>query len=65
MNACDWKKYPEPVFSANKEDGVYAPGHNANFYSPDSKETWNVYHAVSRVGFELKDDELGASRNSC
>jgi GH43 family beta-xylosidase len=28
MNACDWKKYPEPVFSA--KNGVYAPGHNAN-----------------------------------
>jgi GH43 family beta-xylosidase len=48
MNACDWKKYPEPVFSA--KNGVYAPGHNANFYSPDGKETWNVYHAVSRFG---------------
>lgn len=46
MNACDWKKYPEPVFSA--KNGVYAPGHNANFYSPDGKETWNVYHAVGR-----------------
>jgi GH43 family beta-xylosidase len=45
MSPCSWKKYPEPVFSA--KNGVYAPGHNANFYSPDGKETWNVYHAVS------------------
>jgi len=48
MSPCSWKKYSEPVFSA--KNGVYAPGHNANFYSPDGKETWNVYHAVS-IGF--------------
>lgn len=47
MSACSWKKHPEPVFSA--KGGVYAPGHNANFMSPDGKENWNVYHA-NKVG---------------
>nr|ODN93698.1 hypothetical protein L204_04882 [Cryptococcus depauperatus CBS 7855] len=41
-----WSKRTEgPVFSsANSE---YGPGHNALFLSPDGKELWNVYHAVT------------------
>ncbi|MZI95233.1 family 43 glycosylhydrolase [Vibrio sp. CAIM 722] len=39
----DWTKSDDPVFeSAN---GVYAPGHNGFFTSPDGTEDWIVYHA--------------------
>ncbi len=42
-----WKKSPEPVFSVSEENGVYGPGHNGFFKSPDGKEDWIVYHAKS------------------
>lgn len=37
-----WKKSPEPVFS--KANGVYGPGHNGFFKSPDGTEDWLIYH---------------------
>lgn len=45
MNPLSWKKHPKPVFSTNKENSVYAPGHNSFFKSPDGKEDWILYHA--------------------
>jgi GH43 family beta-xylosidase len=44
-----WSKFPEPVFQA--ANGVYGPGHNGFFKSPDGTEDWIVYHANdSRLG---------------
>ncbi|MBA2250955.1 MAG: glycoside hydrolase family 43 protein [Chitinophagaceae bacterium] len=40
-----WKKFPDPVFKQAPENGVYAPGHNSFFKSPDEKEDWILYHA--------------------
>lgn len=37
-----WKKSSEPVFS--KANGVYGPGHNGFFKSPDGTEDWLIYH---------------------
>jgi GH43 family beta-xylosidase len=45
LNAKNWSKYPKPVFKQAPENGVYAPGHNAFFKSPDGKEDWIIYHA--------------------
>ena len=45
-----WKKNPHPVFKQNPESGVYAPGHNSFFKSPDGKENWILYHANSAPG---------------
>lgn len=45
-----WKKHPEPVFSQSPENGVYAPGHNSFFISPDGSENWILYHANSEPG---------------
>ena len=47
LDSSKWKKSPEPVFRASKENGVYAPGHNSFFKSPDGKEDWILYHANS------------------
>lgn len=41
----NWKKHPKPVFAQSPEVGVYAPGHNSFFKSPDGKEDWILYHA--------------------
>jgi GH43 family beta-xylosidase len=45
-----WKKSPQPVFDQSPENGVYAPGHNSFFKSPDGKEDWILYHANSQPG---------------
>jgi GH43 family beta-xylosidase len=45
-----WVKSPEPVFKKSPRNGVYAPGHNGFFKSPDGREDWIVYHANSGSG---------------
>ncbi len=50
LNRANWVKSKEPVFKAAPENGVYAPGHNSFFKSPDGKEDWILYHANSAPG---------------
>jgi len=45
-----WTKSAEPVFKSSLENGVYAPGHNSFFKSPDGKEDWILYHANDKPG---------------
>jgi GH43 family beta-xylosidase len=40
-----WKQDPRPVFERNDANGVFGPGHNNFFQSPDSTEDWIAYHA--------------------
>ena len=47
MNAKSWVKNPKPVFQRTDANGVFAPGHNGFFTSPDGRENWIVYHANS------------------
>ncbi len=49
LNIDSWDKSPEPVFERSDENGVYGPGHNGFFKSPDGTEDWIVYHANSSV----------------
>jgi GH43 family beta-xylosidase len=51
LRAESWVKSPEPVFCANMEGGVYGPGHNGFFKSPDGTEDWIVYHAKIATEF--------------
>jgi GH43 family beta-xylosidase len=50
LNAGHWTKAPNPVFQRNDANGVYAPGHNGFFKSPDGSEDWIVYHANDSAG---------------
>lgn len=50
LDSSVWKKNPEPVFKASLKNGVYAPGHNSFFKSPDGTEDWILYHANSAPG---------------
>jgi GH43 family beta-xylosidase len=50
LDPAAWKKNPLPVFKAKPESGVYAPGHNSFFKSPDGNENWILYHANSASG---------------
>ena len=50
LDPASWKKSPDPVFKPKPESGIYAPGHNSFFMSPDGKENWILYHANSAPG---------------
>lgn len=50
LDTSSWKKNPLPVFKQKPESGVYAPGHNSFFLSPDGNESWILYHANSATG---------------
>jgi GH43 family beta-xylosidase len=50
LDSASWIKNPEPVFKASVKNGVYAPGHNSFFKSPDGTEDWILYHANSEPG---------------
>lgn len=50
MKLSDWTKHDRPVFASKPEAGVYAPGHNGFFKSPDGTEDWIIYHANDKPG---------------
>lgn len=50
LDPASWHKNPEPVFKQSIRNGVYAPGHNSFFKSPDGKEDWILYHANAEPG---------------
>jgi GH43 family beta-xylosidase len=50
LDSASWSKNPVPVFKASIKNGVYAPGHNSFFKSPNGKEDWILYHANSQPG---------------
>jgi GH43 family beta-xylosidase len=45
LNRSHWTKASNPVFQRSDGNGVFAPGHNGFFKSPDGTEDWIVYHA--------------------
>ncbi len=45
LDESSWVKSSQPVFQRNDANGVFAPGHNGFFKSPDGTEDWIVYHA--------------------
>ncbi|MEO6915339.1 MAG: glycoside hydrolase family 43 protein [Chitinophagaceae bacterium] len=50
LDSSAWTKSAEPVFKQSPGNGVFAPGHNSFFKSPDGKEDWILYHANSSPG---------------
>ena len=47
MDAANWVKSSNPVFTKNAESGAYGPGHCSFFKSPDGTQDWFIYHANS------------------
>ena len=45
LDAAAWTKSSTPVLAKSSESGVFAPGHNGFFTSPDGREHWIIYHA--------------------
>jgi GH43 family beta-xylosidase len=50
LDSASWKKNTSPVFATSVANGVYAPGHNSFFTSPDGKQDWILYHANAAPG---------------
>jgi GH43 family beta-xylosidase len=50
LNTADWIKSERPVFVKSVAGGVYAPGHNSFFKSPDGTQDWLIYHANASPG---------------
>lgn len=45
-----WHKYDHPFFEQDRKAGVFGPGHNGFFRSPDGKQDWIIYHANPESG---------------
>ncbi|WP_019987445.1 glycoside hydrolase family 43 protein [Rudanella lutea] len=41
----NWRKHPQPVFTQNPENSVWAPGHGGFFTASDGRTPWMIYHA--------------------
>ncbi len=50
LSLSSWTKNPNPVFQKNPAGGVYGPGHNGFFKSPNGTEDWIVYHGTTSSG---------------
>ncbi|MGW0825139.1 family 43 glycosylhydrolase [Streptomyces sp. NPDC002845] len=59
LDPAAWTKKQTPVFQRNDAAGVYGPGHNGFFTSPDGTESWIVYHGNSSAS-----DGCGNSRTT-
>lgn len=46
-----WRQYPRPVFERSDANGVYGPGHNGFFLSPDGTQDWIIYHAKASAEY--------------
>ena len=62
LRAESWKQYPEPVFTRCDEHGVYGPGHNGFFTSPDGSEDWIIYHAKTTPAYTYRTRSPRAQR---
>lgn len=51
MTASAWSQHGIPLLRANAELGVFGPGSNAFFQSPDGTENWIVYHGKNTGSF--------------
>ncbi|MFJ8750928.1 family 43 glycosylhydrolase [Streptomyces sp. NPDC102441] len=59
LSAGSWAKSAEPVFQRSDANGVFGPGHNGFFTSPDGTENWIVYHANA-----ASDQGCGGTRST-
>ncbi|GIH08447.1 hypothetical protein Rhe02_65140 [Rhizocola hellebori] len=47
----NWLQHSGPVFWRNDAAGVFGPGHNGFFKSPDGSEDWIVYHGKTSSAY--------------
>ena len=49
-----WHQHPEPVLARSDRHGVFGPGHNGFFKSPDGTQDWIVYGAKTVSAFTYR-----------
>lgn len=57
-----WQQHPKIMFGRVDQRGVFGPGHNFFFKSPDGREDWNVYHAKSGIAPTYADRSARAQK---
>ncbi len=57
-----WHQHPKIMFARVDQRGVFGPGHNSFFKSPDGTEDWIVYHAKSGVANTYADRSTRAQK---
>ncbi|GAA3516475.1 family 43 glycosylhydrolase [Actinocatenispora rupis] len=62
MVASNWVQHDGPVFGRNDSTGVYGPGHNGFFTSPDGSQTWIVYGAKNTANYTYEGRTTRAQR---
>lgn len=55
LDPAAWAQHPTPVFTRHDAHGVYGPGHNNFFQSPDGTEDWIVYHAKTVSSYTYRE----------
>lgn len=63
LDRAQWRQHPGPVFTRYDPAGVYGPGSNALFRSPDGHEDWIVYHAKDHIRVYLRRTNNPSSKN--
>jgi GH43 family beta-xylosidase len=62
MTPMSWLKSNKSVFKKSVENKAVAPGHNSFTKSPDGKEDWIVYHAISGTSGEKLNLDFRSTR---
>lgn len=62
LKPSSWKQHPSPVFVRSDVNGVYGPGHNGFFRSPDGTEDWIIYHAKTTSAYTYSGRTTRAQR---
>ena len=57
-----WQQHPKIMFARVDQRGVFGPGHNFFFKSPDGTEDWNAYHAKSGIAPTYADRSARAQK---
>jgi hypothetical protein len=60
--AASWKQHPSPVLARDDGAGVFGPGSNGFFKSPDGTEDWLVYHAKNTAKYTYEARTTRAQR---
>ena len=62
LDAASWQQYPQPILTRCDANGVYGPGHNSFFQSPDNRETWILYHGKESDALTFEGRSARAQR---
>ena len=62
LDARSWTRSSTQVFNQCPDSSVYGPGHNCFTYSPDSSQSWIVYHAKAESSNQCSGRSMRAQQ---